>query len=90
VCEYLAAVTLQLSKHKQGRVVVVHLLLNAIDEKIVLVHINLHTRCATIEVEQCLGTVLKKGVGVQLFDHEKVTYMHHFRIALTIASVEKV
>ena len=79
-----------MSKHKQGSVIAVHLLLNAIYEKVVLVHIDLHTGGTTIKVKQCLRAMLKEGGRLQLSDSERRTHMHHFRIAFAIASVEEV
>lgn len=42
-------------------IAVIHVLPYLVHEKVVLINVYLHTRCATVEIQECLGTVLLAG-----------------------------
>ena len=48
-------------KYRQNGIITLHVLLDTVEKKVMLVHIYLHAGCTAIEVKQGLRTVLQEG-----------------------------
>ena len=61
-----------------------------IDEEVVLIHVYLHARCTSVEIEQCLCTVLcvLRFSMVLHIEPNGYTDVHHLGITPSIRSVE--
>ena len=61
-----------------------------IDEEVVLIHVYLHARCTSVEIEQCLRTVLcvLRFSMVLHIEPNGYTDVHHLGITPSIRSVE--
>ena len=65
---------------------------DVVDKEVMLVHVDLNTRCTAVEFQESLGamlTTLRSGYKNDL-DGLETTNMHGLRITLSITSIEKV